>query len=181
MVTKPKKPTPDLPLFSHTSGQWAKKIKGRMHYFGPWKDPQVSLAKYLALDEKPVSDKITSGEKPRKPRKDFPLFARASGQWAKKVRGRLVYSARGPTRKPRSTSGLIRRTISLLVALQTVAKDLRFLRAAAHVSDNRGKDQGQGRRPSDHGARRSGERYERSLLRRANRRCAIAVNVRFCA
>ena len=29
--------------------------------------------------------------RPRKPRKDFPLFPHSRGYWAKKVRGRLLY------------------------------------------------------------------------------------------
>ena len=32
----PIKPRPDFPLFAHNTGRWAKKIKGKMHYFGPW-------------------------------------------------------------------------------------------------------------------------------------------------
>jgi integrase len=37
---------------------------------------------------------ITPGEKPAKPRPDFPLFAHAKGYWAKKIRGQLVYFGR---------------------------------------------------------------------------------------
>lgn len=33
---RPAKPYPDFPLFAHPTGYWAKKIKGRLHYFGQW-------------------------------------------------------------------------------------------------------------------------------------------------
>jgi hypothetical protein len=31
----------------HAAGYWAKKIRGNMHYFRPWADPDAALAKYL--------------------------------------------------------------------------------------------------------------------------------------
>lgn len=45
---KPPKPTPDFPLYAHASGLWAKKIRGRVHYFGKWADPDGALAAYNA-------------------------------------------------------------------------------------------------------------------------------------
>src|SRR5438309_4336047 len=57
---KPPKPYPDFPLTAHPVGQWCKKIRGKMHYFGPWADPDGALAKYLA-----EKDALHAGKQPR--------------------------------------------------------------------------------------------------------------------
>ena len=44
--SKPKKPYPDYPLYAHATGRWAKRIRGKICYFGPWDNPQAALERF---------------------------------------------------------------------------------------------------------------------------------------
>jgi integrase len=57
---KPSKPYPEYPLTAHPAGYWCKKIRGKLHYFGPWSDPDAAMARYLA-----EKDALHAGRTPR--------------------------------------------------------------------------------------------------------------------
>jgi integrase len=108
---RPAKPDPNFPLYAHKSGRWAKKICGKTHFFGPWRDPDGALRRYLAErsdlenGRKPRQDEPgivvanrTPTSCPAKPYPDFPLYAHKSGRWAKKIRGKTHFF--GPWRDP---------------------------------------------------------------------------------
>lgn len=68
MATKKKPAWPHgrtTKMSAHKNGQWVKKIRGKLNYFGPWDDPDGALQRYLANAEdlqagRPVNTSPTS-------------------------------------------------------------------------------------------------------------------------
>jgi integrase len=58
--SKPAKPYPEFPLTAHPAGYWCKKIRGKIHYFGPWSDPDGALKNY-----EEQKDALHAGRTPR--------------------------------------------------------------------------------------------------------------------
>ena len=48
---KPDKPRRDFPLSPANNGQWCKKIRGKIHYFGIWSNPEAAEHEYLRQRE----------------------------------------------------------------------------------------------------------------------------------
>src|SRR3982750_3161689 len=91
---KPQKPRPDFPLFAHASGQWAKKIKGNLKYFGTWDKSNEAEARYLESiasgRENTPADVKESAARQKLP-KGFPLTLRKDGRFCKQIRGTMYY------------------------------------------------------------------------------------------
>ena len=48
---KPAKPRKDFPLGAANNGQWCRKVRGKIHYFGIWSNPDAAEAEYLRQRE----------------------------------------------------------------------------------------------------------------------------------
>jgi integrase len=63
--TKPAKPYADFPLFPHDSGRWAKKILGKLHYFGYWRGPKAGTWEDALNLYQGQRDDLHAGRTPR--------------------------------------------------------------------------------------------------------------------
>lgn len=57
---KPLKPSKSFPLTAHNNGQWCKKIRGKIYFFGTWEEPQAALDNYLR-----IATDLHAGRQPR--------------------------------------------------------------------------------------------------------------------
>jgi integrase len=62
--TKPEKPRPDFPLFAHNAGVWAKKVRGKLYYFGPWDDPNDALRRWNEQKDYLLAGQIPPSRQP---------------------------------------------------------------------------------------------------------------------
>jgi len=117
-AVRPRKPRPDYPLYAHASGQWAKKIKGKLHYFGSWSNPDAALAKYVH-----ERDDLYAGRKPR-PRTEDGLAIKLACNSFLTSKQRLVEQGE---RSPRHFDDLERACVTLADAFgrQRMVEDLR--------------------------------------------------------
>ncbi len=84
LADRPGKPRPDFPLFAHRNGQWAKKIKGRLYYFGPWSDVNGAIDRYSQQ-----RDDLYAGRKPRPVTPDGLTMREVSNQFLTSKKSKL--------------------------------------------------------------------------------------------
>ena len=70
-TNKFRKPHADFPLFPHATGRWAKKVRGKLHYFGKCAtDAKGEAALNLWLEQK---DELLAGRTPRPTKDSFTI------------------------------------------------------------------------------------------------------------
>jgi integrase len=62
---KPEKPYSDFPLFPHATRRWAKKIRCKLRYFGPWTDEPDRGAMWALARYNRIADDLHAGREPR--------------------------------------------------------------------------------------------------------------------
>ena len=71
-------------MFAHATGQWAKKIRGRLVYFGVWAEPNAALEKYLEQ-----KDYLQAGVTPPPPGTKFITLADLCNQFLTSRKARV--------------------------------------------------------------------------------------------
>ena len=95
-ATKPKKTYAEFPLTARANGQWCKKIRGKVHFFGVWAEADTAIQKYL--DER---DDLQAGRIPQRLSSVAPAKAAWPGTLPERFQAiRQALTARGQPATP---------------------------------------------------------------------------------
>jgi len=116
----------EFPLWLHPNGSWCKKVRGKVHYFGPAGDPQKALEKWLAEKDDLLAGREPRGEQDRATVRD--LLNRFLT--AKKIASDKGEIARRSLRDYHGTTDRIARVLGVNTVLTSLrASDFESLRA----------------------------------------------------